>query len=310
MIVAALLAGAIGVTTVDLAAVGDIMLGRYVARRIAREGAHALFDAARPALDADLTFGNLECVLGDAPFARPKRFLLRGDPASASALAKAGFDVLSVANNHAVDAGEPGLRQTLRALEDDGVNPVGHRAEPTVVVRKGLRVAFLAITDFPVDPPGLVRQTDESTLAGDIADARRRADVVVVSWHWGTEGSHLPSDRQRRLARLAADAGADLVLGHHPHVLQPIEWLPAKDGRRCLVAYSLGNFVFDATRPAERQTLVLRATLAKNGVQSYATVPFRIRQGRPLPLTAPSARPRPRKPPMPPGSGGRTARVR
>lgn len=310
MILACLLAGALVADNVELAAVGDVMLGRYVGRRIEREGADALFKAARPALKADLAFANLECVLGDAPFTRSKRILLRGSPAAATALAKAGFDIVSVANNHALDAGEPGLRQTLASLRRAGIAAAGLPAAPVLLARKGLTVGFLAYTDFPDEPSGVLARTDEATLADDVAAVRRQADIVAVSWHWGTEGDATPNPRQRRLATLAAKAGADLVLGHHPHVLQPIAWLPAKDGRRCLVAYSLGNFVFDATKPPERETLVLRVKLAKHGVESYTIVPCRITKGAPTPTPERTVRPRPRTVPARPGSGGRTATAR
>lgn len=310
MILAALLVGALANETVALAAVGDVMLGRYVGRRIEREGADALFAAARPALKADLGFANLECVLGDAPFTQARRIRLRGAPASARALAKAGFNVVSVANNHALDAGEAGLRQTLASLREAGIVAAGLPGGPVVLERKGLRVGFLAYSDFPTEPSRAIARTDEATLAGDIAALRQEADIVAVSWHWGTEGLATADPRQRRLAGAAARAGADLILGHHPHVVQPIEWLAGKDGRRCLVAYSLGNFVFDAVKPAERETLVLRARLTKHGVAGYTTVPCRITRGAPSPIPARNARPRPRTAPGPPGSAGRTETVR
>lgn len=264
--------------SVELAAVGDVMLGRWVERRIEREGADLLFDAVRSELaGADLTFGNLECVLSLAPFVAKKRILLRASPSSASALAKAGFDVLSVANNHALDCGEPGLADTVRTLRATGVKPVGDNAEPVMFDVKGLKLAFLAFSEYEFGPRGL----QGSDLLALIRRAQKLADVVIVSWHWGSEGSAVESSRQKELARKAAEAGADLILGHHPHVLQPIRWLERADGRRCLVAYSLGNFVFDAVKEPERKTAILHITLDKSGVKSFRTTPWCIRNGSP-----------------------------
>lgn len=285
--ISALVAAVCFAGSVELAAVGDVMLGRWVGRRIEREGADVLFDSVRPELvGADLTLGNLECVLSKAPFEAKKRILLRASPTVASAVAKAGFDAMSVANNHALDCGARGLADTLESLRQVGVRSVGDSGEPVVFVVNGLKVALLAFSEYAFPPAAGTLHTlpGKDPKVGDQAAvrlARRSADVVVVSWHWGVEGSARETSRQRELAQATAEAGADVILGHHPHVLQPIRWINRKDGRRCLVAYSLGNFVFDAVKESERRTMILRVTLGRAGAIGFRTRPYRIRNGAP-----------------------------
>lgn len=287
---------------VELAAVGDVMLSRYVGRRAAVEGADILFNGAADEIrQADVAFLNLECVLGDAPASASKRFVFVAPSAYAGAIASAGFDVASVANNHTLDAGKAGFDQTVAALQKAGVQTVGHDGL-VVVERKGLRIGSLAYCDFSCGH----RELDEESIRSEVAGARDEADAVVVSWHWGVEGSEKPSPRQRRLARLAAQAGADVVLGHHPHVIQPVEWV-SEGGRRTLVAYSLGNFVFDPPNEAQRRSAILKVRLGRGGAESFSLSPYRIERYAPQKVGAgesaarqsgltPRNRPRPIRP--------------
>ena len=260
--------------TVTFAAVGDVMLGRYVGRRIEREGPASVFAKVPSIKDADLAFGNLECVLSRRPFAVSKRVLLRGVPASTQALQSSGFAVMSVANNHALDAGLAGRKDTEDALARIGIRAVGGSDFATTVTVKGLRIALIAHSDFP-------NMAGDAVVADEIRALRATHDVVILSWHWGEELSKQVSPRQRQLATQAAEAGADLVIGHHPHVQQPIEWIE-KGGRRCLVAYSLGNFVFDARTASERESKILHVLLSTDGVKEYLEESVQIRNGFPV----------------------------
>jgi len=191
---------------------------------------------------------------------RPGRPFVFNAPAELpEALRSSGFSVLSTANNHAFDQGGPGVRETLERLEAQGLTAVGSGTDragaeaPRILVRNGLRVAFLAFTDLfnqdldrsPDEP--WVRRLDPATAPGAVRAARAQADAVVVSLHWGTEYSHVPGKRQRGLVRSLVEAGADVILGHHPHVLQPVEVVES-GARRALVAYSLGNFISNQDR--------------------------------------------------------------
>lgn len=261
--------------TVELAAVGDIMLGRYVGRRIERDGPDKVFAGVAASLKtADLAFGNLECVLSERPFVGNKRFELRGHARSVEALKSAGFDALSIANNHALDCGLDGRSDTERALFSARITPVGGSNYSAILEAKGIRIGFLAFSDFP--PPAM-----DGVLGDQIRAVHSQCDVLVVSWHWGLELSQEVSPRQRALAEMAARAGADAVIGHHPHVLQPIEWLEL-GRRRCLVAYSLGNFVFDAKPGPERTSIVLHLALGEDGVQAYRLENVQIEGGFPV----------------------------
>jgi Putative enzyme of poly-gamma-glutamate biosynthesis (capsule formation) len=245
------------------------------ARSLPPRGGAGLLDPFAPVLRAaDIAFGNLEGPLldGGKPYkkAGPRSFAFRTPTAYGRHLKAAGFDVLSCANNHASDFGPPGREATRRTLEALGIAHAGiDRDDVAFLTRKGKRVAVLAFAHNPVnahvrDVAGAAQRVKEATRAG--------ADLVIVSFHGGAEGTgarrvprgrevYLGEDRGdlRRFARAVVDAGADLVLGHGPHVLRGMEVY-----RRRLIAYSLGNFatygMFTLTG-ALGETLVLEARL-------------------------------------------------
>jgi poly-gamma-glutamate capsule biosynthesis protein CapA/YwtB (metallophosphatase superfamily) len=281
--------------------VGDLMMGRYVGASMARHGYDAPFGEVRGMVSAaDVAVGNLEGPLVPAgvfaiPEPAPDLLTLTGDARSALALAWAGFDVLSVANNHSLDAGPEGLQATAGALEGAGIDPVGLDGaggqEPVVREVRGLRIAFLAYSLIPANgvksPKSKVQSSTETLdfglwtfdLENEIARARKSADVVAVVMHWGVEYDSRPDETQRRLARAAAEAGADLVVGAHPHVASGLEQIGAP-GRTTLVAYSLGNALFDqGGRPETRQGLALECTVDKDGVKSARLVPLETAVG-------------------------------
>ena len=256
--------------SVTLVFAGDVMLGRDVATALDGDWPAAFADV-RPCLSgADLAFANLESPLTTAPFAGG-RFDLRAPPEAVEALTVAGFDLVSLANNHALDGGRVGLAQTLATLEQVGIETVLAPEVDDLDSECGvfsaelpnLRIAALAFYD--------TGQPFDTTA---VAQAAAQADLVVVSMHWGAE--YYPvTRRQRLLAQELVAAGADLVIGHGPHVLQPVEWI---DG--ALVAYSLGNFLFDQPFPATRQGAVLRITLDRGSIIAVEALPTVIRCGR------------------------------
>ena len=248
-----------------IVAVGDIMLGGTAAPELERHGYDYPFvHVRRLVAGADLAFGNLEGPLtaGGAAFA--KQYVFRSPPERvAPALARAGFDVVALANNHSMDYGVEGLRETLAALARAGIGHAGAgeslaaARQPAVLTVKNVRVAVLAYSlTFPEEFwAGAARPGSafghERHVRADVAAAYRRADVVLVSFHWGREGTTELRDYQRKLGRAAIDAGAAAVLGHHPHVLQGVERY--RDG---VILYSLGNFVFGSySRTATRSAV-------------------------------------------------------
>jgi poly-gamma-glutamate capsule biosynthesis protein CapA/YwtB (metallophosphatase superfamily) len=261
---------------VTLAAVGDINLGDGPGLVMRRFGLrYPWTGVARTLRNADIAFGNLECAVSTRGRPVPKEFNFRGRPAALRVVARyAGFDVLNLANNHSGDYGTAALLDTLRYVRRFGMVPVGAGAglasasAPRVVERLGLKVAFVGFSNilpasFFAGPgrPGSQAATP-GAIRRSVRRARRRADVVIATFHWGVERAPREDARQRTFAATALRAGATAVIGAHPHVLQPIR----RDGRR-LVAYSLGNFVFSATSPATTRTGILRLRLAARGVE-------------------------------------------
>lgn len=239
-----------------LVAVGDVMNHLAVQRsaRRTREGFDALFSEVRDTISsADVAFANLETPV--APGGTTASRVFNAPPALVEALHRAGFDVLSTANNHAYDQGATGLVETVQAVESNAMTPIGAGGNcgtahaPRVLVRKGVRLAWFAATAIlnvelnrAADAP-CVSMLDASRLAAEIERARPHVDLVVVSLHWGEEYVVEPSTRQVETAHVLAEAGADLVVGHHSHVVGPVERISTEDGRTAWVAYSLGNFI-------------------------------------------------------------------
>ena len=277
--------------TVNLRAVGDIVFGRHhdgVLLRFKND----LFSATAPLLSAaDLAFANIETPIVDGPDVLPgggrggpvRRGLgwmrFRADPARARALAAAGFDIVSTANNHAYDFGADSIPVTRRHLEEAGVTTLGSGSEPAtprILERHGVKVGFLGATlvsNRPADPaelsyvePGKAAEV----LGARVRELRPRVDVVVVSLHWGVEYNQSANAGQIALAHALVDAGADLILGHHPHVVQGLERY-----KGAVIAYSLGNFVFDMADPVKRESMILDVSFTASGAGGRPTVAAR-----------------------------------
>lgn len=289
--------------TLTLAAVGDILLDRAVGEKIDRFGVEYPFQHVADILSsADIAFGNLECPLSEKGTKVIKPYVFQAKPRSVECLVKAGLDIVSLANNHTMDCGRTGLVETMETLQRAGICWCGagntrEQAEAATVLEvKGIKVAFVGFCDFL--PEGSFLRDDKPTIAlaseervrKAVAAARKKADVVVASFHWGVEFTSRPSERQMKLAHIAAKAGAHLVLGHHPHVLQGFEIISHPSSpipHPALVAYSLGNFVFDQRRYGQMtsNTVILRCTLNRRGVVRAEVVPIKIEECRPRPAT-------------------------
>ena len=279
---------------VSLVLVGDVMLSRGVAGHVQREeGGDFTFPFAETAeilRAADLTFGNLESPISGRGEKLDKKYVFNAPAEAVDGLAHAGFDVVSLANNHSLDYGELALNDTLENLARFGIQPIGltrpKRAEqaPLLLRVNGMVIGFLAYADpegrysysrdfldFEVRPAALER----ALVMAEIAALKRHADQVVVSVHWGTEYRKRPDPRQVEMARFMIEAGADVVVGHHPNVVQPIERY-----RGGVILYSLGNFVFDQyTKPGTRDGLIARLTLSPDRVRKVETLRVYIDEG-------------------------------
>ncbi len=258
---------------------------------MAREGTDCPFEHADERIrEADLAILNLECGLSSDGTPIRKRFSVKADPQAAGGLSRAGFGAAALANNHSVDCGRWELPETLEALRSRNLVPVGagmtlaEAGAPAILARNGMRIAVLARTF--VLPDGIIYREDLPTIASydpgrleeEIRAAEEQADAVIVSLHWGGEYARQPQESQRRIARRLVDAGAALVIGHHTHTPQPVERYAGG-----LIAYSLGNVVFDSAGEGGRSGTALRCTLTSEGVRDYEAIPVRIERGQPVP---------------------------
>jgi poly-gamma-glutamate synthesis protein (capsule biosynthesis protein) len=278
-------------SAIRFAAAGDVMLSRGVADRMREDGMDAPFSGLAPLLrEHDLAFCNLDFTISDRGRPRGGGYGFRCRPDSAAGLVASGFNLFSLANYHVTDFGPEAMLDTRVFLESRGFHCAGAAAnawealEPAVVERNGLRVALLAFREAPFrarkprNPQ--VASPDSQALFDAIAAARRVADVVLVSWHWGEENRHDPTAYQARYGRLSVDAGADLVLGHHPHALQAIERYKGR-----YIFHSLGNAVHDQAWQAASESVLLSCRLSKGKVSEVALRPLIIRGGRPEPAS-------------------------
>jgi hypothetical protein len=263
-------AAAGGDSSVTLSATGDIIMGSAPNRLPARDG-EGFFDSVREGLKSDLVMGNLEQPLtgdtGTSKCGSPPRancFAFRAPPAYARHLKDAGFELLNTANNHSKDYGTQGYRNTVKALEDAGLAHTGAEDQITVVEVEGVEVAVVGFSSYA----GANRLTDLTQARDVVSRAAEQADVVVVQVHMGAEGSDKTRVRPgtevffgenrgdpMKFSRAVIDAGADVVVGHGPHVLRGMEFYKGR-----LIAYSLGNFAGGGR------------TLSRDGVLKYSGI--------------------------------------
>lgn len=271
---------------VTLMAVGDIMLGDHpicighgVGSTIKKQGSEFIFENVSEILGkADITFGNLESVLSDIGIDPTdiKSVQLRGSETSVNGLAHAGFDIVSIANNHILEHGEKSLMKTKYLMSKNGIYTVGvsvnkrKSREPVFLVRNGICFGFLAYC-LVRDKTAYCSVDDSHDIISDVKKVKNNADILIISLHWGNEYVRKPSLEQFSLAHSIIDAGSDLILGHHPHVLQGVE--AYNNG---IIVYSLGNFVFDMWQREMRESMIFSCRFSKNGIVDFEIIPMYI----------------------------------
>jgi poly-gamma-glutamate synthesis protein (capsule biosynthesis protein) len=253
-------------------AVGDIMLAGKWIPFLKQNGYEHFFAGVRSTLVGDINFANLESPLasGGSEYMN-KKFRFRGEPDVAKALRATGFNLVTLANNHSMDFGAEALAETLQNLDSVGIAWIGagmnldEARMMALYSLKGKKVAFLGYSltqpiEFfagqkrPGTNPGY-----EKLVTADVSSARKQADFVIVSFHWGKEASKTVQAYQRTIARKAIDAGADVIIGHHPHVLQGIERY-----NKGIIFYSLGNFTFASKSSTADVSTIVRLRLSEN----------------------------------------------
>ncbi|MGX1827746.1 CapA family protein [Paenibacillus taichungensis] len=276
--------------------VGDIQFSGKVAELLDKNGYDYPFAKLGNLFkEDDLTIGNLETpvTLGGTG-ATDKTYVYKSSPKALEAMASAGFDAVNLANNHILDQGVEGLVDTLTYLEQYGIAHTGagmNRDEayaPAYLERKGMKIALLGFsrvvpkTSWKAEGnrAGVAETYDSTGAVKAIQEARQKADLVIVVAHWGEERVSTPNSDQTRLAHEFVDAGADLVIGGHPHVLQGVEYYKGK-----WIAYSTGNFIFSKSTTEETwKTAVFQASCSKDAKCSMKVIPFEAGLGQAIPM--------------------------
>ena len=273
---------------VSLLFTGDIMLSRGVANQIEKHNdyKYPFLKIAETIKSADLSFGNLEGPISARGANQGSQYSFRDDPRVVEGLKFAGFDILSVANNHIFDWGQEALMDTLSIAHDNGIETVGagenfEKANMPVIKNiSGTKIAFLAYTNLYPESLGArknkpgISSFDIERIKKEIAEMKnsQTADIVVVSFHWGDEYQTKANNSQKNIAHSLIDAGADLIIGHHPHVIQEIERY-----QNGWIAYSLGNFIFDQNFSEETKTgLILKAKIQNKKITDIEQIKIKI----------------------------------
>lgn len=286
---------------VSLSFVGDMLPGEYIANIMAQNGYDFPYQKALLYLsEPDIMAGNLELPVttGGTPIENTP-YVYKASPDVLPAMRDAGFDVMSLANNHALDQGLEGMRDTMKHLQEAGIGYMGvgendtEAFAPLMMDAKGVKVAYIGVSGFipfaelkaDRNVPGIAETYDTTRTVAAIQKAEEEADIVVVMVHWGEDAMDTPEELQRDYARQYIDAGADLVIGSHPHVLQGFETYKGK-----WIAYSLGNFVY-ASYPSGvyAETGVLDAICSKDGDCQMKFNPMLVIQSQPTPLEGEAA---------------------
>jgi poly-gamma-glutamate synthesis protein (capsule biosynthesis protein) len=291
-------------TPVTLAFAGDIHFAGSSGQRLAADPKTAVGPMSAVLSQADLAVANLETAVTTGGVPAPgKEFVFRAPPSAFTALRAAGIDVVSMANNHGMDYGVEGLQDSLRSAREASFPVIGVGVDeaaafaPFLATVHGRRIAVIGATQVLDDElaaawtagpgkPGLASAKNVNRLVAAVRAARAAADTVVVFLHWGLERANCPISAQTSLIAPLAEAGADVIVGSHAHVLLGGGWRP--DG--VYVHYGLGNFVFYVPGDGPNtETGMLELTVAGRSVTAATWVPGRISGGAPFPLTADAA---------------------
>jgi len=283
-----------GPRSFTLVAVGDVMLDRGVWRRMQANGHESILAGVREDLRAaDVTFANLECPLSTVGPHNPSEWcVFRADPRAVDVLLDGGIDVVALANNHSLNSGSEALLRTIEHLEAAGVAYCGAATqrdrswEPCRFDVNGVLLGFVACTDLSFEHGSWCKvDSDTTEFARHIAEAKGQCDLLAVSIHWGNEYEKVPTERQRQVARAAIDAGADLIIGHHPHTLQGVG-----RHRGAPILYSCGNFVFDQREGERMESAIFHLRWTEGQGWQIRMVPVWIPRSRCGPIYPETAR--------------------
>ena len=286
----------VAIPKIRFLAVGDIMLGRNVGKRLQSStfGYKYAFGSIIELLKkGDIVFANLESPLTSSPhgLSKEKKIVLKGSPEAIDALNSAGFNLLSLSNNHMLDYYDTGLYDTMKILDENGIlysgagKSIEDARKPAVIERNGLRIGLLSYTDMAQyiysgspsisfaagDNKAGVAPREYEAIKEDIARTRSSVDLLAVSLHWGVEESFAVTPAQIDFAHKLLDDGADIILGHHPHQFQGMEIYKGKP-----IFYSMGNFLFDQNDPENMESFIIDMEYTGKILSSLSAIPVRI----------------------------------
>jgi len=270
---------------------GDVMLDRGVRTGISKYGLSFLLDDIEPEFrKADFVVVNIECPVTDIRSPLTKKYIFRGDPAMLPELKKSGITHGTLANNHSYDQGREGLISTAENLSAAGIIPVGYglnqreACDPILLQKNGVKVAIFSSVLFGLEAwmylenkPGMC-QASIDDLANRIEKFKKEnpGTAVVLALHWGDEYVFVPQIIQKTKARRLIRAGADAIIGHHPHVVQQFEWIEGKP-----VFYSLGNLLFDNANPITRQGILVKLNFTDDNIEPEV-IPYAVKNIKPF----------------------------
>ncbi len=270
-------------------AVGDIMLDRGVWRTIKKNGTSSILAKVRELTrSADIAFANLECPLSsDDTHGYNQGMMFDAPRSNVKVLLDGGFDVVTLANNHSLNAGKRGITSTIDTLDKHGIAYCGARRpeekeaawKPTYREAGGYTLGFMGFTDLSFEHGSYAKMDSYELLAQRLSTAKKNCDFLFVSVHWGNEYENRPTTRQKKLAHFLVDNGADVVLGHHPHVLQGMEVYKGSP-----ILYSMGNFVFDQKEGERMESALFHLTYTEDHGWAIFAKPIWIPRSRMGPI--------------------------
>jgi len=269
---------------VSIVSVGDIMIGNHTIAYMERLGLQYPFAATASVIKkGDMALANLESPFTDTGTRFEKTFTFKVPPQYGVSLLEPGIDVVTLANNHILDYGIEGLNDTITLLDSIGIlhcgagNTKRDARQPAIFQVNGFRIAVLGYSMtfpeefFATNSSGGTNYPHENNLVANIQRCDTLADFTVVTFHWGEESSNAVKSYQRRMAHRVIDLGADLVVGHHPHVLQGLEIYKNR-----LIAYSLGNYAFSSYSTIAREGMILKTCLSTDGLLYAKVYPMSV----------------------------------
>lgn len=283
-----------GSNSVTISLGGDTLLGDYVGKHIETHGVDYPWESVKEVLlKSDLSLVNLECTVGTTGEPQDKQYTYRAKPETLQGLVNAGVKGVSLGNNHSLDYGRECFVETLDNLEKYNIKYTGggknlsSAYEPAIWEINGIKVGFLGFSRVTPNVDwyatenraGIVNGYDSNAknMIEVVKQAKEKVDFLIVSLHWGTELADYPRDNDVTIAKELIDNGADCIMGHHPHVLQGIEFYKNRP-----IVYSLGNFVFGAKGDRTTQTMIFNMEINKEGIINTSIIPGRIKTGQPI----------------------------